>query len=400
MRLVTFAELPMHDTTWSLISGPDGNAYAAACCEHTGGIAAVIVRYRANATREALLDIGDATGQPADNGRATQCKIHYSMVVDQDGILYGASHLSGPPLGHLTYNPWGNWADPRVSFPGAGLVVYDTRTDQLLWSDFLYPQEGCRCLALDRTRRRLYSCTYPLNHFHAYDLATRTDHDFGRIGAVNPQAVWLDLYDRPYTTDDFGRILRLDPDRERLETLDVKLPHPPFQNGWHDIVYDAAPCLEPGKVLGVAWNAWPHFWLYDMTEGDQGRMYDLGPVHRGLTGLEPNQINQSHVGGLAFGPDNLLYYSVMCEQHPRHGMVSHLKRFNPHTGEEEDLGPIRDPVSDEWVWYISRAIWISRRDLILAVVGRTPTGIVHVRFGEEELEDAAGPEFPMLRFWG
>ena len=396
-RWIPFAELPVHDTTWSLISGPDGCAYVGACCEHLGGVTAVIVRYRADGRYDYLVDMGEATGQPGDNGRATQCKIHYSMIVDESGTLYAATHLSGPPLGHVIYNPWGNWGDPHVSFAGAGLVVYDTGSDRVLWTDFLYPQEGCRCLALDRERQLLYSCTYPLNHFHRYDLASRSDRDFGRIGAVNPQAIWLDTRGTAYTTDDFGRILRVEAGSDRLESTGLSLPHPPFQNGWHDVVYDVTPCPQPDRVVGVAWNAWPHFWIHDMAEG---RLHDLGPVHPGLTGLEPNQINQSHVGGLAFGPDGLLYFSVMSEHHPERGMISHLKRLDTQTGKMEDLGPIVDPEAGVHIWYISRAVWISKRDLILAVVGRTPTGIVHVRFGEGELGDAGDPSFPRLRYWG
>ena len=49
-----------------------------------GGVTAVIVRY-ADGRYDYLVDMGEATGQPGDNGRATQCKIHYSMIVDESG---------------------------------------------------------------------------------------------------------------------------------------------------------------------------------------------------------------------------------------------------------------------------------------------------------------------------
>ena len=400
VKIVDFTELPVHDTTWALNSGPDGSAYAAACCEHLGGVAAVLVRYRADGTREPLIDMGESTGQPGHNGRATQCKVHYSLIIDTNGVLYAATHLSGPPLGHLIYNPWGNWGDPHVSFAGAMLVVYDTIHDRLLQTGCLYPQEGCRCLALDAGRERLYSCTYPLNHFHSFDLADQRDTDYGRIGAVNPQAIWLDHAANAYTTDDWGRILRFDADARKLESLDRFVPHPPYQNGWHDIVYDVTACPESEKVVGVAWMAVPHLWLYDMGDGDQGRMTDLGPVHQGLTGLEPSQINQSHVGGLAFGPDGKLYYSVMIEKHAKLGMISHLVRYDLKTGIHEDLGPLYDPVLDQSVTYVSRAVWISPHDLVLAVVGRTPTGVAHVRFDESDLPGPAPVGFPSLRVWG
>ncbi|MCD6350806.1 MAG: hypothetical protein J7M26_01695 [Armatimonadetes bacterium] len=401
VSIVDFDELPVHDTTWSLNAGPDRRAYVAACCEHLGGVAAVIVRYSPDGKREPLIDMGEASGQPADNGRATQCKIHYSLILDPDGIMYAATHLSGPPLGHVVYNPWGNWGDPHVSFAGAALVVYDTKKDEMLWSDFLYPQEGCRCLALDLQRRRLYSVTYPLDHFHMYELDERRDTDYGRIGAVNPQAVWLDPHGNAYTTDDWGQVLRFDADAQRLEALDRFLPHPPFDNGWHHMVYDVVALPgEPTKVVGVAWAAWPHLWLYDMAEGDQGQMIDLGPFHPDATGHEPNCMNRTHVGGLVFGPDGLLYYSIMSEHDPQRGIISHLRRLDLSTGEHEELGPLHDPVRDEYAPYVSRAVWLSPRDLILGLVMRVPTGIAHVRFEEGELADRADPDFPELRLWG
>lgn len=400
VRIVDFPELPVHDTTWSLNAGPDGCAYVGVCCEHLGGVAAVVVRYRTDGAREALLDMGEASGQPADNGRATQCKVHDSLIVDGEGVMYAATHLSGPPRGHLVYNPWGNWGDPHVSFAGATLACYDTTQDRLIGTELLYPQEGCRCLALDSHRRRLYSCSYPLNHFHVWDLDSRQDTDYGRIGAVNPIVTWVDPDGNGYTCDDRGRVLRFDAEARRLEELDRFVPHPPFQQGWHNVSYDVVACQNPRQVVGVSWNAFPHLWLYDMGEGYQGRMTDLGPVHEGLTGHEPNEINRSHVAGLTFGPEGKLYLCPMVQEGPPGRGASHLFRWDLQTGEHEDLGPLYDPELDQSVWYVSRAVWLSRQDMIGAVVGRSPTGIVHVHFDEGELSVRDDPQYPRLRLWG
>lgn len=400
IQIVDFCELPVHDTTWALNAGPDGNAYVGVCCEHLGGVAAVVSRYRTDGTREALVDMGEATGQPANNGRATQCKVHDALIVDADGVMYAATHLSGPPLGHLVYNPWGNWGDPHVSFPGATLAIYDTRRDTLLGTELLYPQEGCRCLALDSRRRRLYSCSYPLNHWHVWDLDARRDTDYGRIGAVNPIVTWVDPEGNGYTCNDHGRVLRFDAENSRLEELDVFVSHPPFQRGWHDVSYDVIPCRDPWQVVGVTWNAFPHLWLYDMRTGHQRGLTDLGPVHEGLTGQEPNEINRSHVAGLTLGPDGKLYFCPQVSPDWSGRSVSHLFRWDLQTGAREDLGPLYDPESDQTVTYIARAVWVSRRDLIGAVIGRSPTGIVHIQFDEGELPDQGDPEFPRLRLWG
>ncbi len=400
VKIVDFTEMPVHDTSWALTSGPDGNAYVGVCCEHTGGVAAVVSRYRVDGSREALIDMGEATGQPADNGRATQCKVHDALIVDEDGVLYAATHLSGPPLGQLVYNPWGNWGDPHVSFAGATLAIYDTHKDEMIRTELLYPQEGCRCLALDSHRRQLYSCTYPLNHFHVWDIDARTDTDYGRFGAVNPITMWVDPEGNGYTCDDFGRVLRFDAEAKRLEELDRFVPHPAFQKGWHNISYDVMPCKDPWKVVGVVWNGYAHLWMYDMKDGPQGRITDLGPVHQGLTGHEPNNINQTHIAGLSFGPDGKLYVCAMTDVGVQRRSITHLHRLDLDTGELEDLGPLYDPELDQSVWYIARAVWLSRRDMIGAVVGRTPTGVVHIHFDDDELSDLGDPAFPQLRLWG
>lgn len=400
VKIVDFTELPVHDTTWALNAGPDGCAYVGACCEHLGGVAAVVVRYKVDGSRDLLIDMGEATGQPADNGRATQCKVHDALIVDDDGIMYAATHLSGPPINQMVYNPWGNWGDPHVSFAGATLAVYDVYKDEMVRTELLYPQEGCRCLALDNKRKKLYSCTYPLNHWHVWDIEKRQDTDYGRIGAVNPIVCWVDPHGNGYTCDDFGRVLRFDADAQKLEELDQFVPHPAFQNGFHNVSYDVIPCKDPNKVIGVVWNGFAHLWMYDMAYGNQGKMVDLGPVHQGLTGHEPNEINGSHIAGLTFGPDGMLYVCGMTEWDEKGTSITHLHRYDLETGKHEDLGPLYDPELKQNVWYVARAVWISPQDMIGAVVGRTPTGVVHIHFEDGEIANLNDPSFKKMRLWG
>ena len=102
-RMIVFERLPLSDTCWSLSTGPDDRIYAAACTEHIGGVAAYLMRYTPAAELgkgrlEYLFDVGDAVGEPANNGRATQCKIHYCLLPDPStGILYGACLLYTSP---------------------------------------------------------------------------------------------------------------------------------------------------------------------------------------------------------------------------------------------------------------------------------------------------------------
>jgi len=175
MEVDSFAleKLPIHDTCWSALAGADGATYIAACCEHTGGVAAYMVRFDpATDQLDYLFDVGEVVGEPADNGRATQCKIHYSLLPTDDGLLYGTTHLSGPPIGHLSYPHWGGKGDRVRGFRGAMYFAYDLNSRKVVDTGLMLPEEGSRCQALDEKRGRIYVVGYPLDHFMVYDLKT------------------------------------------------------------------------------------------------------------------------------------------------------------------------------------------------------------------------------------
>src|SRR3990172_2273810 len=214
-----FAQHPKSDSCWSLSTGPDGRIYAAACCEGVPGGIVKVVRYNKPKDRLVyLFDLDRMWEAPRDSGRATQCKIHYSFAPSRaDGILYMATHLSGPPIDQPAYSPWRSWHDPERCFRGSALAAFDTRSDQVLWWDTLIPKEGCRCLLIDEEHSRLYALSYPRDHFIIYDLSNRTRRDLGRIGSINAQALFLDSSHPVWTTRDDGRLVRYNPLKHRLE---------------------------------------------------------------------------------------------------------------------------------------------------------------------------------------
>jgi len=402
IRFIPFEKLPYADTCWSLIEGPDGRAYIAACCERSSGGTAFLLRYDpASGQLEYLLDVAQAVGCPPDDGHATQCKIHYSMVVDDDGVLYGATHLSGPAVGEVSYNPWATFGDPDRSFVGARLFAYDTRIEKVLWTDTLIPHEGCRCVALDRSRRRIYCVGYPRDHFYLYELQTHERRDLGRIGSVNPQAIWLDSSFRAYTTDDYGRVLLYDPEAERLVTTDLKAPHAPYQDGWHNMVYDAVAVPGTDDVVGVNWNVDPYLWRFSPApRAGTGSMTSLGPAAPGIDGLTLRGVNTNHAGGLVFGAGGQLFFSV-CGGKDVGDILPHapavLKVMDVDTGRTEVVCEL---VSEDGtvVPYISRAVRIGAEHLVMGMVGRDTAGFVHVTLDDEF---TTGPHRrPERRYWG
>ena len=408
LAMIPFDKLPLSDTCWSILTGPDNRIYAAACTEHVGGVSAYLVRYTPAAKvgqgrMEYLFDVGDAVGEPADNGRATQCKIHYCLMPDpQTGVLYGATHLSAPPRGDAGYSWFGSWHEPERSFRGSFLFAFDTRTDKLLWTDMCYPWEGSRCMALDRKRGLIHGVAFPRSHYFTYDLETHKTKDCGRTGSVNPQAVWLDSEDNAYTTDDWGTILRFNAGRGRPERLEARLPCAAGRDSWHNVSYDVVrDPTDPDVVYGCPWNIPAHIFRYRMDpKGGPGEMSDCGAA---LPGGEPDESSTfftHHVGGLAFGNDGALYYAAgdNCNEYWL-STAEHkcwLVRMDRRTLAKEKVGLLG--IGDFRVGYISRTARTRSGRFVMADVGKTPSRIYEWQSpGASDGKTAV--EAP-LRLWG
>jgi len=401
-----FTKHPDSDTCWSLSVGPDGRIYAAACAETVPGGTVKVVRYNeARDELDYLFDLGDKVDDPGDSGRATQCKIHYSFAPSMhDGILYMATHLSGPPIDQPAYSPWLSWHDEKRCFRGSALLAFDTRTDEVKWWDTLIPKEGCRCLLHDEDRGLLYALSYPRDHFIIYDLRKRTRRDIGRIGSVNSQALFLDRKHRVWTTSDYGHLVRYTPESDRLEMSPFILPHnPEFQTGFHSVFYDAAPAPDGESVFAGTWIANPYLMRIWPNEGEWPRIEDLGPSTQKRDPTIPKDTFADHCGGLTFAGDGQLYYVASRWRDPvdnpmdashkeREGVVW---RLNPKTYEREEVARLEHPKN--FAQYVSRGAVDHNGDLFFAHVGSHPSGIFKVTMPPERKRPNA--HLP-IRMWG
>jgi len=404
-KFYRFDGYPVSDSCWSLSSGPDGRIYAAACCEMSPGKSVKVVRYdRARDRLEWLFDVAEAVNDPASSGRATQCKIHYSFASSpKTGILYCATHLSGPPAGAKLYSPWGSWHDPKVCFRGAALIAYDTRNDRIAWYDTLIPKEGCRCLAIDDERDILYAIGYPRDHMVAYSLRDRTVRDLGRLGSVNSQAIFVDRLHRVWTSNDDGHLVRYDPDRDIMEDSPAPLPHPPYQTGWHSVFYDVA-SWDLRSFFIVTWNTAPRLYRFWPEEGPFGRVEDLGVATQERDPSVPFSMFLDHAGGLVFDKAGFLYYIrsrwnndyTQLEDKGRQLKAEGvLMRLDPRTLKASEVMVLKRP--DGIAQYSSRAARDAHGDLFFANVGKIPVGFFRVAMPPASRRQARG-EVP--RTWG
>jgi hypothetical protein len=342
LEIIPFEQLPLHDSTWGLCTGADGKIYIGACGEMVGGLSVFILRYDPD-TRELeyLCEVAPKIGEPPDNGRATQSKIHYCMIAGEDGLLYCATHASGAPLNHPIWRPWNSWDDERLRFSGAHLFSFDTRTNELVDFGIGPPREGSRAMAYDAKRRKLYGITWPRNHFYVYYIDERRYLDVGRMGDINPQAVWLDKNGFAYTTDDYGFILRLDPDTDELTRLQAKCPHEWYRNGWHNVPYDVVPSPDGETFFGIDWGHENYVWEFDPRKPAEKSITSYGRAFGPQEFRTDVHLEQWQIRGLVFGADKKLYYTGRCGWDTE--QQQHLVRMDPATGERESLGVIDYP---------------------------------------------------------
>lgn len=401
-----FTEHKDSDTCWSLSVGPDGRIYAAACAEGVPGGVVKVVRYNEEKDGlDYLFAVDEKVDDPGDSGRATQCKIHYSFAPSlHDGILYMATHLSGPPIDQPAYSPWRSWHDPERCFRGSALLAFDAKTDEVKWWDTLIPKEGCRCLLHDEERGLLYALSYPRDHFIIYNLEKRTRREVGRLGSINSQVLFLDKRHRVWTTNDYGHLVRYDPERDRLEVSPFVLPHnPEFQTGWHSVFYDAVAASGGDCVYAVTWIANPWMMRIWPNEGEWPRVEDLGPVTQKRDPSVSVSTFYDHCGGLTMAGDRQLYYVASRWRDPvyhplpaghkdREGVVW---RLNLSTLERTEVARLEHPKN--FAQYVSRGAVDHNGDLFFGHVGSRPSGIFKVEMpADRKRKNAHLP----IRIWG
>lgn len=407
-KFYQFLKYPKTDSCWSLSTGPDGRIYAAACAELSPGESVKVTRYdESTDSIEYLFDVAEVVNDPVDSGRATQCKIHYSFVSSsEEGILYGATHLSGPPFDLKFYSPWRFWHNEKRCFRGAALIAYDSNKDSVLGTDILIPKEGCRCLALDDKRKVLYALSYPRDHLIVYSLKDKTRKDIGRIGSINSQVIFLDRKGRAWLSNDYGHMVRYDPERNILEESPYILPHEPYQTGWHSVLYDAVASPDGACVYIITWNVAPRLIRFWPEEGEFGHAEDLGAVTQKRNTAIPYSMSVDHAGGLVFDNEGQLYfvYSRWYDESEQLEPVDRqiktegvVVRLNTKTLAREEIAVLKRPDSN--ANYISRAARDRHGDLFFANVNaeKIPVGFFKMKMPNRK--NKANCHLP-IRMWG
>jgi len=284
-----------------------------------------------------VADMLKVTGQ-TDKEMVPQSKIHTQIVVDKRGRLW-----------------FGTWAEEfrntsfRNGYPGGHLVSYDPKTALAVDHGILVgprveePKKvsdyGLYLIALDinRDRNELYILTGDEIRLLVYDITTGQHFTAGIIDGPAENLVHYGIRDlkvaadgNVYIFDHWGRIIRYDPERKKLEPLDLWIPGGngqvmglPFQVGIN---------RSRTRIYGAGASGHRLFEL-DVSPGKPPRVVDLGPAYEAFTGLETPSLSLVHAVVVA-ADDRVVYPSTG-------GKRGELFMYDPVSGMRSHLGSMR-----------------------------------------------------------
>ncbi len=319
--------------------GSSARLYLGLSNEFEPGIHGRLMKFDCENQSFSLLgDMGTVLAEAKQTLRPPHSKFHLGVVVDSDGMVYSATHMTAPPAGEQVHRVFEIYNDGRRWFSGSHLLQYDPRTNQLIDRGIVSPKEGVRILALNPELHELYALTYPRDHFLVISKEGQV-RDLGRVGQDNAFGLCWCKDGCTYTTDDDGFFLRYRPKAQGgggvLERLAIRIPDAPWRDGTGNLVRRMITGPDGFTLYGAGTKGMRIFaWRPDSAE-----VRDYGPV----VGID-RQSEYSHlpsVKALAFGLDGWLYIAtVPYSGYARSDSGCELWRLNPRSGLAQSLGLI------------------------------------------------------------
>jgi hypothetical protein len=282
--------------------------------------------------------------------------VHHSLAVGADGVVYiggGKNVIKQDPikydwgagLDHVSEDLWIELEERYENYRGGHLYRYDPAAEArvgmaetpLKVRDLGIPVrgDGIYCLTIDPERQALYGISYPHAHFFVYDLKLGRRIDKGSIfeqvlfGGPSirtlrslPRELVVDGQGFVYASTDDGKIIRYDPEKGELETLDIAIP------GEYMTVVDA--WAKDGNVI------------YGGTS--EGFLFRFNPTRGRIDNLGKPAVYQ-RIRGLTIGDDGKVY--GLCGDRDYDNM---LFSYDPRAGVFDVIGGINVDRSPHYAW--------------------------------------------------
>jgi hypothetical protein len=259
------------------------------------------------------------------------------LVLDDDGRIYGAIAT----LSDVDVWPFA---------PGGRLFRFDPKARQYEFLSLPIPHDYIQGIVLDRRRGILYGDTFPGRKLFRYDIGSGQARELTMLGNVSTEHLALDadggLWHHYELAQWAGRapLLRYDPDKDKVEFLNLDLPDLGATGTRGSSQMDTALTTRDGALyIGTA----------------SGALVQL--EHRGpsVTYLG-KPLPAARLKGLLEGPGGLLYGAGGAKYD------THLFTYDRKTGLFHVLGPIADTQDGTRCWLAHDLCMVDDRTLVVA----------------------------------
>jgi outer membrane protein assembly factor BamB len=341
---------PNHDVFYSAATGLDGRIYLGLSSEMSSpGTFGKLVRYDpATDQFDEVFDTRDYIPEANETLRHPHSKLHTSTVVGDDGKVYVTTHMTAPPIGEEYYHYWDVYNDPERGFRGSHMFIHDPATGDTRDFGIVSPRGGCRWMTYNPELEELYITTFLTAHLIVIRLRQGDIKDMGRISQYDFMGPCWAADGNVYTTDCRGFMLRYDPKRETIETLNAKIPNAPWRRGDGNGAFHLLPSPDRKKIYGCSLVGRRAF-EFDPAAGPHGLMRDLGTAG-GETRMD-RYSDEPFIRTMAVGRDGRVYlgarHTIPEKSHSKStegdAVVGGATRMNivavdAQTGEREDYG--------------------------------------------------------------
>ncbi|HBE03223.1 MAG: hypothetical protein A2096_03025 [Spirochaetes bacterium GWF1_41_5] len=338
LKIHEISGLEQHDVIYSVTTGLDGNIYFAPSSEFYPGSTARIFSFcPSEKTLREVVNVETLTGSDFSDYKPSHSKIHVSMVTGKDGIIYAATHLTAPPRREKYVGIYETYGDPKRGYPGSVIIAYNPKTQNAVNLGRVCPFEGARVMTIDKERDILYIISMPKSHLYSFDIKKRFARDLGRVSMENSLGLECDYRGFVFFTDDEGRIVRYDPEKDIIERLSIQIPDAPWRNGKANYVRRTA--LSPdGKTIWGCGTKSVRLFAYKTDKGAHGEMVDHGFfLGTDNYGRWPDLLACK---AMCFGRDGKIYIAFSEDEALIASGNCRICSFDPAAGIKRDFGII------------------------------------------------------------
>lgn len=328
---------PPHGGEWWLFSGMgtglDGTIYCGLCDHRFRYTGALLISYcPAAGEMRTLADMQEICGQRHRHDLMGHTKIHTRVIPDSDGCMYLGTHSC-----ERDYAPPEFRERLTGGYPGGHWIRYDPARGVCEDLGIAAPGESLMGFALDPRTHRLYATTHTRALLVEHDIQAGRSEVVGCIGKYPTRVLERTADGMLYTFDDWGYVVRFDPESRELRTLEARLPGGEGRanlvscfaavvglDGYTIYGVSAAFHFQPrepvGEVVeGRTSETLPGYaFAYDTRAGPDGRMRTIGPAQP-ESEVEAGDLHLHHSIALTRSGD-VLYVSARKDR-PAHLMM-------------------------------------------------------------------------------